>query len=205
MVELQYLDPAVGGAWDDVLLAPMAELNAEILEAVAAGAVPAGGQGLQWRWQALGAPARQRLAGTPFLLVDAGFAQTGRWAGLPHAGVHDASPLPPLPRQHSPLPTPLLLRVLMFAWHLARSHRLGARVALGMSAPCAALIGGSRLADLEALAIARPPWIQPRWNSQPEFWSALLAAAAEPSIQPLQRLHLWGLQSIAAEVTLRAP
>jgi hypothetical protein len=51
----------------------------------------------------------------------------------------------------------------------------------------------------------RPPWIAPRWNDRPELWSALMAAAAEPSPQPLQRLHLWGLQSIAANVTLRVP
>ena len=158
---------------------PLAELNAEIIEVLAGGS-----PGLQWQWRALGQPARERLARCPFLLADAGFADPRLWAGLPGAGVHDAHPIASAENQRCALPTPLLRRLLLYAWHLARVRPQAARMTLGTCERCLAVIAGCRLADLEALAERRPPWIRARWAERPGLWRSWLGAAALES--PLQ-------------------
>lgn len=195
MTEWQYLDAGQGGMLDDALCDPIVELNAEILETFAGTAI-----GLQWQWQALGTAARLRLAHCPFLLVDAGFARPELWASLPRVGVHEAMPLRMPFANRGSLTTPLLRRVLLLAWHMARANRTGARIALGMSGACASIVAGRRLADLEALAERRPAWIRPRWDDRPDVWRAWLSAAAQNSPRELERLQLWGLQMLAADV-----
>ena len=201
MGESQYSAAATaGGAWDAAVLEPMAELNAEVLDALAGATA-----GLQWQWRALGEAARLRLAHCPFLLVDAGFTRLEHWGNLPGVGVHEALPLSALLAQRGPLATPLLRRVLLFAWHLARTNRLAARIALGMSAPCANIVAACRFSDLESLAERRPAWIRPRWDNRPDIWQAWLAASAQESPRGLENLQLWGLQMLAAGVVARAP
>ena len=195
MPEPQYFAAPAGGAWDSTLLEPVAELNYEVLDALASTSGSLGG-----RWRALSETARARLARCPFLLVDVGAAQPQLWSNLPRLGVHEAQPVSVLLAQRGPLATPLLRRVLLFAWHLARANRLAARITLGMSAPCAVLVAACRFADLEALAERRPAWIRPRWHDRPEVWQAWLGAAAEESPRGLENLQLWGLQMLAADV-----
>ena len=199
MPEAQYFT-AAGGGWDAAVLEPMVELNAEVLDALTGATA-----GLQWQWRALGEAARLRLARCPFLLVDAGHTRPDLGGTLPGVGVHEALPVSTLLAQRGPLATPLLRRVLLFAWHLARANRLAARIALGMSAPCADLVAACRFADLESLAERRPAWIRPRWDNRPEIWQAWLAAAAQESPRDLESLQLWGLQMLAAGVVTRAP
>jgi hypothetical protein len=198
MTELQYPNAGQGGAPDWTLRDPIAELNAEVLDAFAGTATA-----LQWQWRALDAPARLRLAHCPFLLVDAGFARPELWASLPRVGVHEAVPLRSLLANRGPLAPPLLRRVLLLAWHMARANQTGARMALGMSVPCARFVAGCSLGDLEALAERRPPWIRPRWDDRPHVWRAWLSAAAAGSPQALERLQLWGLQVLAGDVKRR--
>ncbi|HEV7432735.1 MAG TPA: hypothetical protein VGN77_06795 [Steroidobacteraceae bacterium] len=195
MTEPQYFELGLTGSPDGALRDPIAELNLEVLEAYIP-TVP----GLRGRWHALSAAARARLAACPFLLVDAGFAHPELWARLPSVGVHEALPLRTLLANRSTLSTPLLRRVLLLAWHMARANRTNARIALGMSGLCARAVAGWRLADLEALAERRPAWIRPRWDQHGDFWCAWLTAAASESPQSLERFHLWGLQALAAEV-----
>jgi hypothetical protein len=204
MTEQHYVDPALAGRWDPAILEPLADINEEIVEALAGtGArghgAPATG-GLAWHWQALGSPARRRLARCPYLLLDAGFARSEFWAALPRAGVSDATTGSDPAGRGARLATPLLRRVLLFSWHLARSNRLAARLALGMSGGCAGVLAGWRLADLELLAEQRPAWIRPRWDERPDIWLAWLAAAAQEQPRALERLQHRGLQMLAAEV-----
>lgn len=182
---------AAGAALDDLL----AELNAEILEAHA-GSAPA----LQLQWRALGASARLRLAHCPFLLADLGLPRPALWASPPDLAVHEAVPLRALLANRSVLATPLLRRVLSMAWYLARHNRVGARIALGMSASCASGLASWRPMDLDTLAERRPAWIRPRWEQHLDFWQGLLSAAGQDSPRGLERLQLWGLQKLAAEV-----
>ena len=195
MTDTPYFDAGPGGAPQGALCDPIVELNAEILDAFA-GTAP----GLRWQWRGLGAAARLRLAHCPFLLADAGFARPEIWANLPSVGVHEAVPLRTLLATRNSLATPLLRRVLLLAWHMARTDRAGACIALGMSVPCARVVAGCRLADLEALAERRSAWIRPRWDDRPDVWHAWLNAAAQNSPYDLERLQMWGLQMLAADV-----
>ena len=195
MNEPKYFEVGPAGARDDAVRESIAELNLEILESHV-GTVP----GLQGRWLALSGAARLRLAGCPYLLVDAGFTQPELWARLPNLGVHEAVPLRTLLASRSALSTPLLRRVLVLTWHIARANRTSARIALGMSRSCAGVVAGCRLADLEALAERRPGWIRPRWDQHSEVWRAWLTAVTKESPRGLERLQLWGLQMVAAEV-----
>jgi hypothetical protein len=174
---------------------PLAELNVEILEVLASSH-----SSLQWQWRALGEAARVRLAQCPFLLVDAGFSRPRLWPGLAGAGVHEAPPSLPTPSQRCPLSTPLLRRVLLYAWHLARANPANARTALGMCEVCLRVVAASRFADLEALAERRPAWIRVRWDDRPDIWRAWLTAAAQESAAELELLQLWGLQMLAADM-----
>lgn len=195
MSEAQNSELGPAGAPEGALHEPLAELNMEILEFHIATA-PA----LQAKWHALSGAARLRLACCPFLLVDAGFAQPERWARLSNFGVHETVPLRTLLASRSVLSTPLLRRVLLLAWHMARANRTSARIALGMSGTCAGVVADCRLADLEALAERRPGWIRPRWNQHSDVWRAWLSAAAKESPRRLEGLQLWGLQMLAADV-----
>jgi hypothetical protein len=208
MPELQYLDTRLSCSWDASLLAPISELNTEILEAMFGAAARASaeeGAGLQWRWRALDEGARLRLAHCPYLLLDAGFATAEAWTGLRRAGVHEAPPAPAAQGTLAPLAASLIRRVLHFAWHLARCNSPCARIALGMSPDSVTAVARCRLIDLEALAEHRPAWIRPRWAELPGLWQAWLETAALESPYPLQRLQLWGLQALAAEALARLP
>jgi hypothetical protein len=182
-------------AADGALRGLIAELNMAVLESHVRSAPL-----LEAKWRALGAAARMRLACCPFLLVDAGFARPALWAALPVAGVHDPVPLRKLLANRSSLPIVLQRRVLLLAWHLARANRGSARIALGMSGRCAGVIAGCRLADLEWVAARRPEWIRARWDQHAEVWRIWLNAASEPCPHALERLQLWGLQMLAADV-----
>jgi hypothetical protein len=204
MSEPQFAGSALTGRWDNSMLEPLAEINEEVVEALTCASARDGAPGpvvgaLRWRWQGLGASARHRLVRCPYLLLDARFAHAELWAALPRASVHEgAGPSEPGSRL-SPMPTPLIRRVLLLAWHLARANRFTARLALGMSAECAQLLATCRLADLEWFAEQRPVFVRPRWENRPELWHALMGAAAADKHRDLERLQRWGLQALAAE------
>lgn len=200
----------LGGAWDQALLGPVADINERMLECLrhAALADAAGPPGLAAvaslpppllslpapLWQALDAAALRRLAACPYLLIDVGFGQPERWERWLPCAVRDA---PAAGYFQGPEGVALVRRTLVFAWHLARSNRLGARVLLGMSPRAAERIAESRLQDLDTLAERGCPWAAPRWERQPQIWRQLLAAAAGPQAQ-LRQAQLHGLQLLAA-------
>jgi len=189
-------------------VAEINELMLEILRSAAAGpdetAAPSATRlviGLRASWRALDDPAQLRLARAPCLLLDAGFASPARWDALGVDGsllgaVRDAG----APRGYFSCATGIALqrRALTFAWHLARSDRLGARMLLGMSGECADRIAACALKHLEALAELCPPWIAPRWESQPAVWRQMIEAAVSGSDAALRRVQLRGLQLLAA-------
>jgi len=151
-------------------------------------------------WHEMPAAARQRLAASPWLLVDAGFDDPARWRCLEQRMVHD------LPAQYAePVfvgqgVTEFIRQTLILGWHLARADRQLARIVLGMSAPCADRIAPLRLQDLEWLAQHRPGWVRPRWERQPQVWRHLLVAARDPGCTELTRVSLRGIQLMATGV-----
>jgi len=191
----------LGGAWDSALLAPVAEINEQLLERLRLMAHEQAPQPprlvelLREDWRRLDAKAQRRLSGCPYLLLDAGFAQPQRWEWIASAGVMEAAARGGYFAGAGGVA--LVRRTLVLAWHLARSNRVTARVILGLSALSAERIAASRLADLEALAEVTPGWIVPRWEQQPNVWRQLLAAGCRAQPQALRQAQLRGLQLLA--------
>jgi len=195
--------PALAGVWDAAVLGPVREINEQVVDLLCEAAASAGEEcaGLLAvvRGEFLQAPAaaRRRLAGCPYLLLDAGFGESARWARP--AGVRDAPP----PRAAAPpvidCGVSLARRALVLGWHLARSNRLAARVALGMTPACADLVGALRLGELEAMAESDRGGVRLRWEDRAELWRPLLRAALIERTATLSGLQMRGLQLLAAE------
>jgi hypothetical protein len=194
----------LAGYWDDELLRPVAEINQRMLESLRALALSGAGTHrpprllavMAQEWRELDAPTLQRLAGSPYLLLDAGFDQPERWERLPAATVRDA--VADGGYFNGAQGVALVRRTLLFAWHLAHSNRLCARVLLGMSARAADGIAALGLQDLDTLAERGAPWILPRWERQPLVWRQLLRCARQGSDAQLRLAQLRGLQLLAA-------
>jgi hypothetical protein len=192
--------------WDGALLAPVTELNEQMLQQLRELALRAPGAGgaesgprlvasLREQWCALEADAQQRLAASPCLLLDAGFAEPQRWERIGGCAVMDAGDRSAY--FQDAVGVALVRRTLLLAWHLARANRVSARVLLGMSTAAAERIAACRLSDLEALAQRAPAWITPRWEQQPIVWRQLIDAASRRQSVLLRQAQLRGLQLLA--------
>lgn len=150
-------------------------------------------------WARLDAPARQRAARCPYLIVDAGFADLRLWEWVGHRGIHDA-PAPAAPAFfRGPRASAVLRLVLTYGWHLARSRPSAGRLLLGMPAPCAERIGACTLRQIESVSDRHSEWLQPRWPTRLAAWRELLQTAMEGEGAALDRARMRGLQLLAAE------
>ena len=187
--------------------APLAELNAECLgllasraaECVAGRPAPPLLLALRDQWADLPASAVKRLAGAPFSLFDIGFARAPRWLETRARGVNDQ-----LQAGENPFFDPLAARsitrrMLVYAWHLARSRPRAACLVFGTSIPAIESLAACSLSVLEAAAECHADSLKPRWSLQVVFWRELLAAASGGADVRLQELLLGGIQRLAAE------
>lgn len=192
---------ALSGNWDTGLLAPIAEINQTLLEALRAAAtdqrrerLPHLLAALRPEWVRLDQAALERLAACPYLLLDAGLAHATFGARSP-VSVMEAPASGYLSGAEG---VALLRRTLLLGWHLARANRLAARVLLGMSAVAAQRLASSRLQELDALAERAGAALIPRWEQQPRVWHQLLRAARGGQAMQLRAAQLRGLQLLAA-------
>lgn len=196
--------PLPAGHWDATALGPVRELNEQVVELLceAARSGPEAGLPALVRREFLPATreARRRLADCPYLLLDAGFSRPERWSAA--ATVHDRPARLPAAAPGFDCGVPLARRALLVGWHLARSNRLAARVALGMTAECAERIALLRLEALEAIAEAPYGGVRLRWEERPGLWQPLLRAARSERGAELASLRMRGLQLLAADAGL---
>jgi hypothetical protein len=155
-------------------------------------------------WRALDAPARRHAAACPYLLLDAGFADTARWRPAVAARVGDAG------GSYGtfftvPATADIARLVFTYAWHLARAQAAAARLLLGMPAGSALLIGRYTLRQIQTLAETHPQWLRPRWPAHVAVWRELLLAAAGGEPLALERIRLRGLTLLAGEVRRGVP
>jgi hypothetical protein len=204
-----FVSPPQVGCWDGALLASVAEINEQMLETLrsmalepstaSAGATPRLVSTLREHWRRMDLKAQRRLSACPYLLMDAEFSKTPRWHRQLCDGVMDA------PARGGYFDggngTALIRRMLLLAWHLARSNRLMASLVLGLTDAVAERIASARLRDLEAIAELAPPWIVPRWEQQPVVWQQLISAACSGQPLSLRHAQLRGLQLLAGEQT----
>lgn len=150
-------------------------------------------------WSMLDPAALKRAAECPYLLLDAGFGDAGRWLWGQGEQV--------LERQRdcgasffTAARAPLLTRtVLTYGWHLAQNRPSAARLLLAMSPQCAGLLRGYSLTQVNELAERHPDWVQPRWARRVRIWREFLGAAIAGEGPPLQHARLRGLQILAAD------
>ena len=210
--------PAIPGA-DEPLWATRSWLHAETLESLAEvneqclellcdqAAItrvnPAMLAELRSLWGGLDASARRRIARCPCLLLDAGFVSAARWAAVHERRVHDRERPPPEVAFFTvPRTVPVMRLVLTYAWFLARTQSVAARLLLGMSGQCVRLIGACTLREVTLLAEGQPQWLKPRWPEQSSVWRELLTTAGSGEPQALERLRMRGVQLLAGEVRL---
>ena len=149
-------------------------------------------------WRTLDPAARRRAACCPYLVVDAGFSDSRRWRSLSDLTVH-ARPLPYGSFFTVPRVTEVTRLVFTYAWHLARSHSVAARVLLGMPPETANLVASCTLPQISELAEQNSSWLRPRWPSRVQVWREFLTTAAIGEGLALERARLHGLQLLAGE------
>ena len=180
------------------------DLNGQCLELLAEQALASPSQGnLLLRqvgdlWRTLDAEARIRAAACPYLLVDLGFSDPGRWHGVPAQHIADTM------RTYGtfftvPRALTVARQVFIYAWHLARSRSAAAQLLLGMPPHCTQLIGACTLPQIHGLAERHPDWMRPRWLNRVKVWRELLLSAASGEVIALESVRMHGFQLLAAE------
>jgi hypothetical protein len=87
---------------------------------------------------------------------------------------------------------------LFYAWHVASSAGLAARLLLGMNGNAVEAFRSISVEALPALALAEASNLTARWSGCSAYWSALINAAGRPDPAALRRVQLSGLQLAAA-------
>lgn len=186
--------------------APLAEINAECLGLLAARAAqgvdrhaPPLLADLRQEWADLSNQAVRRLAKAPFSLFDIGFARAPRWLETRARGVSDQSQ-----RAENAFFAPdaaraITRRMLVYAWHLARSRPRAACLVFGTSIPAVEALAACSLSVLEAAAEINADALRPRWAQRVPFWRELLAAASAGADTRLHELLVGGIPRLAAE------
>ncbi len=192
----------LSGAWDTALLAPVTEINHDLLAALRAAALSDAKQRgprllteLRVEWSRLDQAGLEGLARCPYLLLEAGFTAATRWERFAGSVMDAAAPSGFFTAADG---ITLLRRTFLLGWHMARANRLCARLLLGMSAACAERLSNTRLQELEMLAERGAPALAPRWEQQPRVWQQLLQAASRGHALQLRAAQLRGLQLMAA-------
>jgi hypothetical protein len=192
--------------------APLAELNAECLGLLAGRAArcldvlaPPLLAELRDEWVDLPNQAVRRLSAAPFSLFDIGFARAPRWLGLRAGGVSDQSQRGENPFFDAAAARSITRRMLVYAWHLARSRPRAACLVFGATIPSVEALAACSLSALEAMAEGNAEALKPRWAHQVAFWRELLAAASAGADTRLRELLLGGIQRLAAETLTAHP
>ena len=187
--------------------APLAELNAECLGLLASRAaeqqqgvlVPELLVELHREWADLSTQAVRRLAAAPFSLFDVGLGLSPRWLEVrPHA-VHDRAQLVEPPFFPLRAARPIVRRMLVYGWHLARSRPRAACLVFGVQLTAVEALAACSLSTLEAAADRNAELLRPRWSHQHSFWRELLSAASLGAEKRLHELLLGGVQRLAAD------
>ena len=147
------------------------------------------------------AAARRALASCPYTLFSLAFDDTRFWnaalEGLPDEshelteryGAVSASPM------HSAF----CEVALFFAWHVAQTHPVAARVLFAMPDAVAARLLDAPLWRIRRVAIDYPGLLTPRWTRNPVFWPDLIRLASSADAR-LEAAQLHGSQLIACEL-----
>jgi hypothetical protein len=203
------IDPLAGvkASWlQSEALDSLVELNGQCLELLAEQSLAQPAQANLFLrqigeiWRTLDDEAKQRAASCPYLLVDAGFSDPGRWLWTQSQYVSETATATPYATFFTvPRASSVVHQVFVYAWHLARSKHTTAQLLLGMPSHCTHLISACTLTRIHELAERHPEWMRPRWPTRIRVWRELLLAAASGEVVALENARMHGIQLLAAE------
>lgn len=194
------------------VLARIHELNLDYIELLAAehNAVGAGDAQLlhlPYRLHAtiaeLSPSARASLAAVPYTLYSLGFEDEKLWRSLAEpsalAAAMSMGERYALPHCAS-LQASLCEVALLYAWHVATSSPVAARLIYAMPEAVAQRLTSAPPWYIRRLAVHHASLLLPRWPTNPGFWPDLVRFAAEGDQPRLATAKLLGSQLIAAEL-----
>jgi hypothetical protein len=151
--------------------------------------------------------ARASLAALPYTLYSLGFEDEKLWRALaePAALAASLSMSERYARPHSPsLQASLCELTLLYAWHVATSNALAARLIYAMPESVTQRLTAAPPWYVRRLAVHHASLLMPRWPTNPGFWPDLVRFAAAGDQQRLGTAKLLGSQLIAAELQASA-
>lgn len=142
--------------------------------------------------------ALQKVARSPYTLYSLGFEDLKFWQAACDPRVELSSRY--CAGSSSWLQGPFYEVALLFAWHIANSSRLAARVLLAMPDALVELFARTAVSQVRRIAIDYPGLLMPRWPTNPGFWPESLRFAIENDRTRLNNVRLLGTQLIAAQL-----
>jgi hypothetical protein len=150
--------------------------------------------------RALSPPARAMLANCPFALYSLAIESQDFWrnhqddAALMAAAEADRAKADSL--QH----TFFAINALFFAWHIANSQRVAAKVLYSLADTAIDRLIPLPLGELQRIARRGSQLLVPRWPGNSAFWPDLIRFAELGDAQRLTTTQLLGSQLIAADL-----
>jgi hypothetical protein len=148
----------------------------------------------------LDSSARRAIAACPFALYSLGIDHQDFWriAAGPRHVAEEAVRYRPLMSLSAA--SSFGIGALFFAWHVASTQRMAARVCFAIPDFVIDGLAGLRLWDLQRIARERPALMRPRWPAHAGFWPDLIRFAARGDIDRLNTTQLLGSHLIAGEL-----
>ena len=147
--------------------------------------------------------ARASLAALPYTLYSLGFEDEKLWRALAQpatlAAAMSMRERYTQPRDAS-LQASLCEVALMYAWHVATSSPLAARLIYAMPEAVAERLMAAPPWYVRRLAVHHASLLLPRWPTNPGFWPDLVRFAVADDQQRLATAKVLGSQLIAAEL-----
>ena len=147
--------------------------------------------------------ARASLAALPYTLYSLGFEDEKLWRALAQPATLAAA-MSMRERYTQPRDAPLQASLcevaLMYAWHVATSSPLAARLIYAMPEAVAERLMAAPPWYVRRLAVHHASLLLPRWPTNPGFWPDLVRFAVADDQQRLATAKVLGSQLIAAEL-----
>lgn len=147
--------------------------------------------------------ARISLAALPYTLYSLGFEDEKLWRSLaePAALLSTLSMSERYAQPHSAsLQASLCEVALMYAWHVATSCPLAARLIYAMPESVAQRLAAAPPWYVRRLTVHHASLLMPRWPTNPGFWPDIVRFATAGDQQRLATAKVLGSQLIAAEL-----
>ncbi len=140
-------------------------------------------------WDQLDAGARKQVARLPFLVAEVHFLDLPWWLRV--CGLEEGEPVGRagvrLPRE---IAEPLMLEVLMFAWHEALADRKMAVFTVGMTPEISGMLAQLSAHRVREVAAAYSGEVAMRWMDMTDIWKGMAEAARQADEKRLSLFHL---------------